>query len=299
MRIFDCHTHFFSRTFFETQAAQVPGADVPRLLEELEAKGMEVPGDDASHRERILADLDRNGVARAVCFASVPQEMKAVAEAAYESDGRLVPYAVVDPRDVATVERFDTLQPHYAFQGLMLFPAMHDFGIGDEVAEAALNLAYEHGLTVFVHCGLLRVKVRHLLGLNGDYPLDHADPRDLLPVARERSDQTFVVPHFGAGLFEEFLELGGACPNVLADTAGSNNWAARHDPPLTLADLFARTKEVFGADRILFGSDSGSFPRGYRRDVLEAQIQAMDEAGFSEEEKTKVMGGNLDRLLGD
>lgn len=299
MEIFDCHTHFFSRTFYETQAAQVPGGDVEVLLAGLSEEGMEVPGEEvAPHRDRIVADLEKNGVSHAVIFASVPQEIKIVAEAAFDSGGKLVPFAVVDPRDPVTLENLDLLQPHYAFRGMMLFPAMHDFGIGDRIAEYPLNLASEHGLPVFVHCGVLKVKVRHLLGLNGEFPLDRAHPRDLIPVAESRVDTSFIVPHFGAGLFDEFLELGQACPNVYADTAGSNNWAARHDPPLLLSDLFARTKEVFGPERILFGSDSGSYPRGYRRDILEAQLEAMKSAGFSDEERQMVMAENLKSLIG-
>jgi predicted TIM-barrel fold metal-dependent hydrolase len=69
------------------------------------------------------------------------------------------------------------------------------------------------------------------------------------------------------------------------------------DPPLTLVEVFQRTKSALGAERILFGSDSGVFPRGYRADILRAQSDAMQEAGFTDAERAGVLGGNLSRLI--
>jgi predicted TIM-barrel fold metal-dependent hydrolase len=65
-----------------------------------------------------------------------------------------------------------------------------------------------------------------------------------------------------------------------------------------LADIFYQVKDAIGTERILFGSDSGVFPRGYRADLLLAQIDAMMEAGFSTSEREAVLGRNLARLIG-
>jgi predicted TIM-barrel fold metal-dependent hydrolase len=299
MEIFDAHTHFFGREFYEFQTALVPGGNRAQLLRRIEAGGLEVPGPDAgAHRERWLAELDRHGVARAVMFASVPPEMPSVGEAAAASGGRFVPYAAINPRIPRTLDMLELLVSRFGFRGVVLFPAMHEYAIGDAVAAPALDLAACHGLCVFVHCGRLRIPVRAHVGLAPDFPPEASRPLDLIPVARARPDTVFIVPHFGAGLFEELLELGAACPNVYADTAGTNAWATACDPPRTLADLFRETRDVMGASRILYGSDSGTFPRGYRGDVLEAQRAAMAEAGFGEAEAASVLGGNLARLLG-
>jgi hypothetical protein len=89
--IFDAHTHFFSREFYEYQTTLVAATE-PRLLQRIQAGGFEVPGRTArAHLARWLGELDRNGVARVVTFASVPTEMNVVGEAAAASDGRLVP----------------------------------------------------------------------------------------------------------------------------------------------------------------------------------------------------------------
>jgi len=298
VHVFDAHTHFFSRAFYEYQVRQVPGADVTSLLDKLSRNGVEVPGESiAAHRDRIIADLDENGVDRAVTFASCPDEMEIVGEAARSSNGRLVPYAMVDPTEQRTLDKLKSVQGKYNFEGMLLFPAMHDYGIASDIAARALDLARSLDLVVFVHCGLLRIRARSILGLDPDFPLERGHPQDLIAVARARPDQVFVVPHFGAGFFDEFLRLGQACPNVYADTAGSNAWGMFQAPPLYLEDLFAQTVEVYGIERILYGSDTAGFPRGYRKDVRNAQIRAMHDAGIRAEDQQLILGGNLAVLL--
>ena len=298
MYIFDAHTHFFSRTFYEFQAYQVPGGDPAALIQRMGANGIDVPGEsNDAHRNRIISDLDENGIDRAVSFASIPDEMEIVGEAAKTSEGRLVPYAVVNPKSRETLDRFESLRDRYDFKGMLLFPAMHDYAIGGDEAGAALDLARTLGVVTFVHCGLLRVPIRSILDLDPDFPLDNGHPKDLIPVAKARPDQAFVVPHFGAGFFDEFLQLGSACPNVFADTAGSNAWGMFQAPPVYLEDLFEQTVEVYGVTRILYGSDTAGFPRGYRKDVRNAQIRAMHDAGIKAPDQELILGGNLAKLL--
>ncbi|HEX5132331.1 MAG TPA: amidohydrolase family protein [Candidatus Krumholzibacteria bacterium] len=300
MNVFDAHTHFFGREFYEHQAAQAPDESPESALERIRAGGLHVPGPDAAaHAARWNAELDRHGVARVVLFASAPAEMAAVGGVAAESNGRFVPFCVVNPMAPATIEALDAMQSRFQFRGLILFPAMHDYSIQAPEVTAALEVAKAHDMVVFVHCGKLRVGVRRFLGLNPDFPSDRSRPRDLAMVARAQRDVAFIIPHFGSGYFDEALDLAAACHNVYLDTAGSNSWAAEHSPPLSLTEVFQHTRDAIGTDRILFGSDSGVFPRGYRTDIRDAQTAAMREAGYDDDDQAAVLGGNLARLLGD
>jgi predicted TIM-barrel fold metal-dependent hydrolase len=298
MHVFDAHTHFFSRAFYEYQARKAPAGDVPFLLEKMARSGIDVPGEGIeAHRDRIISDLDDNGIDRAVTFASVPDEMEIVGQAARSSDGRLVPYAAVNPMVPETLERFELLHSRYDYKGLILFPQAHDYAVGGEDAASAFDLAGRLGVVTLVHCGLLSVPVRSIVGLESDFSLDRGHPEDLIPVAKARPDQVFVVPHFGAGFFAEFLKLGGTCPNVYTDTSGSNSWGMFQVPPLYLEDLFEQTVGVFGIERVLYGSDTAGFPRGYRNDVRDAQIRAMHDAGIGAGDQELILGGNLAKLL--
>lgn len=296
--IFDAHVHFFGREFYTFQTTLVAREDPETILGRIRASGTEVPGPDAkAHAARWIAEFDRNRVDRAVLFASSPTEMKTVGEVAASYPRRLSAYTMVNPKAPAQLEMLASLQDKLHFKGILLFPAFHEYSIQSPEAARAIDVAKKHRLVVFVHCGKLRMNVRKLVGLNADFPAERSRPRDLEPVARANPDVRFVVPHFGSGWLEETLALGDACPNVYTDTAGSNGWILEHDPPLSLAEVFQVARRSFGAERILFGSDSGTFPRGYRADVLKAQQDTMRAAGFTDDEQRAVMGGNLSRLL--
>lgn len=296
--VFDAHIHFFGREFYTFQTTLIAREDPETILGRVRAGGVEIPGPDAkAHAARWITELDRNQIDRAVLFASSPTEMKTVGEAAAGHPRRFLAYTIVNPKAPATLATLDSLQPKLHFKGILLFPAMHEFAIQSPEAARAIEVAKRHRMVVFVHCGKLRVNVRKLIGLNADFPAEKSRPRELLEVARAHPDVRFVVPHFGSGWFDELLALGSDCPNVYTDTAGSNAWILEHDPPLSLAEVFQAARSSFGIERILFGSDSGGFPRGYRADVLRAQQETMRVAGFNDDEQRAVLGENLARLL--
>jgi hypothetical protein len=54
---------------------------------------------------------------------------------------------------------------------------------------------------------------------------------------------------------------------------------------------------VTGASRVLFGTDSSFFPRGWQKPVFEAQKTAFATLGMSQTDEALVFGGNFDRLF--
>ncbi len=296
--IFDAHVHFFGREFYAFQTTLVAREDPEVIFGRIRAGGFEIPGADAkAHAARWIAELDRNRVDRAVIFASSPNEVEVVGAAVKSYPRRLYPYALVNPKAAAQVELLDKLQSQFHFKGILLFPALHEFSMQSPEAERVIKLAEKHRMVVFVHCGKLRIPVRKLIGLSADFPAERSRPRDLEAVANAHPKARFVVPHFGSGWFEETMALGNACANVYVDTSGSNGWILEHDPPLALTEVFKTARDVFGIDRILYGSDSGVFPGGYRGDIMQAQQSTMAAAGFTDDDRRAVMGFNLGRLL--
>jgi hypothetical protein len=87
-------------------------------------------------------------------------------------------------------------------------------------------------------------------------------------------------------------------PNVYLDTSSSNAWTKYLTPPPSLEDVFRQALNVLGPDRLLFGSDSSFFPRGWNRAVFDSQSQALESLNISAEAAAKIFGGNLARLLG-
>ena len=68
-------------------------------------------------------------------------------------------------------------------------------------------------------------------------------------------------------------------------------------PSLTLKDVFERALDAFGTKRVLFGTDSGPFPAGWREDRLSEQSSIVRSLGGSADEHGQIFGGNIARLL--
>jgi uncharacterized protein len=283
----DAHCHFFSTTFF---AALGGDAALAKL-------GWEAPGEPAALADRWVAELDRHGVARASLIASVPGDAASVAAAVARHPGRFVGFFMVDPTRADAAAQAAAAIDRDRLRAICLFPAMHHFHVDDERAQPLFEVAAARpGTAVFVHCGVLSVGVRRKLGLPSAFDVRFGNPLDLHPIANRYPQVPIIIPHFGAGLFREALMVGDLCPNVLFDTSSSNSWIKYH-PGLTLAEVFRRALDVIGADRLLFGSDSSFFPRGWVKDVYAQQSAALDEIGAGNEIRQKIFGGNMDRVL--
>lgn len=300
MRLIDAHSHLFSRVYFETLAAQSPlPGSVPERLDDLARRsGVEIPPADLdAHLARWIADLDRAQVDHLCSFASVGQELPTVVEAAARAHGRLSAFALVDPRAEGIVERVRGLLEQGRLRGVLVFPALHHYRLDGPEAAGLLRVLAAQRALVYVHCGLLVVRLRDLLGIPRTQDLRFADPLHVIPAANAHPEATFVIPHFGAGFFRETLFAGAQCPNVVVDTSSSNSWVATQAPRLTLQDVFARALDVFGPRRILFGTDSNVFPAGWRRDRLDEQRGVLDALGASAADQEHVFHGNAKRLL--
>jgi predicted TIM-barrel fold metal-dependent hydrolase len=303
MRIVDAHTHFFSRDFFRLlgrEAAAKAGGEDPEgpLADFVRKTGVEMPDPSPrKHAERWLAELDRHGVEAAVSIASLPGEEDAVREAAAASKGRLIPFLVVDPTTPAGLEKGARAVSSGGYRGLLLFPALHRF----DPAAPALDPLYEAAAAaraaVAVHCGLLEIKVRDLLGIRPAYDIRCASPLAVSAAAERHRGVSFIIPHFGAGLFRETLIAGAQSANIHVDTSSSNSWIRAEPGGLTLEAVYKQAIEVFGPRRILFGTDSSTFPRGWRAPVLEEASRALDAAGAAAADRARILGENLVEML--
>jgi predicted TIM-barrel fold metal-dependent hydrolase len=63
--------------------------------------------------------------------------------------------------------------------------------------------------------------------------------------------------------------------------------------------LFRKYRETIGPERIIFGTDSNAFPRGFVKRYLDEQVRAMLYVGFTEQEIDRVLYLNAQELLGE
>jgi hypothetical protein len=124
------------------------------------------------------------------------------------------------------------------------------------------------------------------------------NPLSLFEVARDFPEIPFIIPHFGVNHWADVLALCWSLPNIYIDTSGSNQWMKWMPYPLTLEDLFRKAYETMGPERILFGTDSSYFPRGFAVRYLQDQLRACYSLNFKDADIRNIFGHNAARLLG-
>lgn len=311
--ICDAHIHFFSPSFFTGLGAN---------RDALKGIGWDDPESIEALAGRWVLELDRHGVNQAALIASLPGDADSVAKAVALHPSRFVGFFMLDPtRDDAIAYAERALDA--GLRTICLFPAMHRYPLHDGRVEKVFELAHSYAArgaaptsargasptseasptptngwrpSVFVHCGVLSVGVRKKLGLASPFDIRFGNPLDLHGVALKYPTVPIVIPHFGAGMLREALMVASLCPNVLLDTSSSNSWI-KQTPGLTLEQVFRTALDVLGPDRLLFGTDSSFFPRGWNREVYVQQKMALDGLSVSVADQEKIFASNFNRLL--
>jgi uncharacterized protein len=276
----DAHVHFFSHRFFQALAGRPE--DMPSLQDKL---GWHLPPvESAALAETWANELNRHGVDRAAMIASTPGDEGSVIAAANTYPSRFLPYAMVNP----TAE---SARVAPGLKAVCLFPAMHRYSLHDARAEAIIEQAAAQRCAVFVHCGVLTIGVRKKLGLPSPFDMRFSNPLDLHAVALRYPKTPFILPHFGAGFFREALMLADLCSNVYLDTSSSNSWMRYEE--LDLTTVFRRALAIAGPGRILFGTDSSFFPRGWHAAIFQQQVKVLQDLEVSLQYVRMILNDNL------
>jgi predicted TIM-barrel fold metal-dependent hydrolase len=238
--LFDVHTHIGAN---DPDGARLSGEQLIDILAPLDARGVVFPMHEPDGY-RDANDL-------------------VLAEAA-GSDGRLVPFCRLDPKDRAVAEGSRCIE--LGARGIKLHPRSDDFLMDSPEAREVFALAEEHRLPVLIHAGRgIPALGRHTLAYAEEFPrtriiLAHAAVSDLSWMWRHMPDH----------------------PNVFIDTSW---WV-----PADLTFLFSYVPP----GQILFASD---VPYGAPALNAILTIRCALEAGLSAEQLSAVCAAQLERLL--
>jgi predicted TIM-barrel fold metal-dependent hydrolase len=287
----DAHVHFFSPSFFQALAEQKKTNSVASEL------GWDEPKTPEALADSWVAELDQHGVAQAMLIASRTNDTLSVGAAIERYPERFRAVYMANPTLPSADIRYESAFAEDYVGGVFLFPAMHRYSLHDDKVCALIQVICGHpGSLVYVHCGALTLGFRKKLGLPCPYDLRYANPVDLHELATSFPRVNFVIPHFGAGFFREALMVADLCPNIYLDTSSSNGWMRYQTEDLTLERVFDKAINVLGHKRLLFGSDSSWFPRGWVKAVFDRQVEALSNIGAGEEAARAIFGGNLMRI---
>ena len=294
VRVADAHIHFFSDRFLKLLAVQADihsGSELAKRLPDWELP----PTEPEALADMWLDELDRCQVDHAALIASIPGDESSVVAAIRRDPGRFVGYFMYNP---VAPDAAETLQRALdsGLRCAALFPAMHGYLMTDPRAEDTVReLASRPGTAVFVHCGVLSVGIRKRLGLKSEYDVRLSNPVELHGLALRYPDLPFIIPHFGAGYFREALMVASSSRNVYLDTSSSNQWMALEG--LNLTQVFARALKVVGPGRLLFGTDSSFFPRGWNGRIFDQQLEVLQALEVPESDLECIFRRNFTEMF--
>jgi predicted TIM-barrel fold metal-dependent hydrolase len=292
--LIDAHLHLATAGMFERLRARPWGLRPQArqaLLESANRAGRRFGALEgltiADHAARWKAALDRAGIATGV-FIAIGEGNEELAEFVRMAPDRFQAWgSVVDPvapDAAAAVRRFR----EYGLRGLKLYPPVQRFQANDRAVYPVYEAAAEQGLPVLFHFGITVAPI---------YDLMFANPLALSSVARDFPEITFGIAHCGAGFLREALFLAYHTENIWTDTSGTNNWREFTPGSPGLDQVFRDLLRAYGAERILFGTDSTA-PEEYRETILHEQQRIFRGLEVSDANMRAIFEGNARRVLG-
>jgi predicted TIM-barrel fold metal-dependent hydrolase len=237
---------------------------------------------------RWLGEMERYALSGVVFVTGPGAPFMAEAQRRYPD--KVYAFSHVSPDDPDAVQKLRRELDDYGLKGYKCFGPRFEHPLDDRRYWPLWELLAERRRPVLIHYGVLG-------GGGGIVFHPRMSPLTIDPVARAFPELPIVVPHFGAGYWGDLLQLGWAHENVMVDTSGSNQWVRWMPYPLTLGDLVRKAYETFGPDRIIFGTDSQYFPRGFAARYLEDFVRECAYAAIPQEAMRKMLHDNAWALL--
>lgn len=309
LEVIDFHTHFpTNKPWFQDMAPNMQDAYIKRRGEKranvIKAQAQayreawrlewdspppeQNPPDDKAQANRWAAEVDTYGL-RAVVFVTGGGNENLKQIVSYHPD-KFIGFAHNYPFAEDAPQKLEQAVAEYGFKGYKLLAPMLDRPIEDETAYPVWEMCAKLDIPVLIHFGIQG-------GGGGIASHENINPLKLHNIAKDFPEVNFVVPHFGCAWIRETLQLCWACRNVHIDTCGSNQWVRWVDGDWTTKKLFRKYLETIGPERIIFGTDSSYFPRGFALRYLQDQIRDCRELNLSHDTLQLIFGGNAARLL--
>ncbi|MHA2140609.1 MAG: amidohydrolase family protein [Candidatus Thorarchaeota archaeon] len=293
IEVIDGHAHFITYNWVKERFSdpEIRERARQRVSFQTDMKEFSLPDEPWDTGEMWIKELDKYGIS-AIGMMIGPENRDEFLATRKKYPGRFMGYANVNPAlddAVETVKRAGK----DSFQGIKLYPSAWDFPVYDDHVYPIYEEALRQKLLVILHFGIT---------IGSAANLRYGNPLDIQKPAQDFPDLNFMIAHFGAGFFREVLMLFYQTHNVVVDSSGSNMWMTYLPYDLTITKIYEKALKAGGSCRIIFGTDSSFFPRGFRYNILEEQYNAVKslcpQLCYTEEDVDLIFNGNIKRLTG-
>lgn len=292
--VVDSHAHFFTYATVKQwlDSGQVDLEQIEKRVSKLtDMQHFTIPETAWDTGQMWIDEMEKYGIS-AVGMMINRESWEEFNEARKRFPGRFLGYANINPVEDDAIEQIKRAA-NDGFQGIKLYPSSWDFHASDQKVYPIYEEALKYKLLVILHFGIT-------IGTQAN--LRYGNPIDIQKPAHDFPDLNFMIAHFGAGFFREVLLLMYQTTNVHMDTSGSNSWMKYLPYDLTITKIFEKALKAGGSCRVVFGTDSSFFPRGFRSNILEEQYNAVKalcpQFCMSDEDIANIFRDNILRLTG-
>jgi uncharacterized protein len=236
--------------------------------------------------EFIIAELNQSPVDKAIVTAIAADNhystsTEFVIEQCTRYPDHLIGFASVNPlTNLNAVADFESYIKNDGMRGLKLHPRHQHFGADDTRIVPVVEKAAELGVPITI-CGS---QWKHA-------PLRDQMPMNIDILAKRVPKANIIIAHGGGFHFMDAFVVAIANENVYLETSISLNYFA--DTPFE--DQYIFTLKQLGAHRIIYGSDHPEAPLA----TCYTQSKALlGKHNFTQEEQAKILGENIQRLIG-
>ena len=228
---------------------------------------------------KLIEAADKLGIDQLCCSTLTPRWPASLdgfrecnrwtAEGMKRFSGRVLGYCYVNPGfGREALEEIRRYVGDHGFVGIKLY---NEYTCNEPVVFPIVELAIELGVPILHHASHSHYFVEEQPRLT--------DGGHLAELARRYPEAMLICAHIsGGGDWEWTIKTARHAPNLMLDTSGS----------VTDADTVDMAAAVVGVDRLVFGCDSS----------MTAGIGKIRGADLSTQDKQKILGGNMTRLLG-
>ena len=234
----------------------------------------------------LIEELAKSPVDKAIVTAIAGENhyctsTRYVIEQCAKHPDHLIGFASVNPlTNPIAVSDFESYVLDEGIRGLKIHPRHQHLAADDERLIPVVEKAAALGVPVTI-CGS---------------QWKHAPLRDQLPMtidvlAKRVPEAKIIIAHGGGFHFMDAFVVAVANDNVFLETSISLKYFAG----TPFEDQYMFTLKQLGANRIIFGSDHPEDPLNtcYTRSVA-----LFEKHGFSSDDQAKILGGNIQKLIG-
>ncbi len=290
-KIYDAHLHIFNYRGMEKRAERMGFLSLDQLVEYMSERVGRLftlpPKNDLELLEMWINELDKHNVDKAVVLPDWNDD-SIVSLAAEHYPDRFIRFLMINPTVDNAFPLLETVHSKVGLHGIKLYPPSHYYHAYDDRLTPFYEFCENNGLLVTYHMGVSVGKYADLRFMN---------PSDVSPVAREFPKLNILFAHFATGYLRELLFLMYHVDNVYAESSSSNKWMHYLPYKINLKDVFEKIISLKGSQKIIFGTDSTMFPRGWRNSIYQTQLAVCNDLNLTQEQIDQIFYRNLESLL--